>query len=322
MAGYKSVPMHIIEEIKALDGQDFRVGVSRVLSIGDIENGKLKHLGVSASEGEVTVISPFLPAESGKWSKWNLNGRVVPRKDWPPRTRTWTTTSPNFGDGSRYGYSSHMHSRDVIAKQTLHGKGFAFDVTTKKRVDGQLAVGVLLEPVFSGAVDPDSPDLLMAVSLTREVVGTPHVIALKGNTSNWEDSQNFDWEFLPVDHNGRPIDYESVADTLGIPRNSTLRDTFKDRYSAIRGMNPKNIRHGTSGFSRYVAFEFDQVVVLENYYYGNAAYVMYENWKELSQRTRLDLLSDPSAKFERVIHSNNWKAKLGEAIKGDRGISA
>lgn len=322
MSGYKSIPEHIIEQIKDLDGKDFKIGVSRVLFPSDIENGKLEHLGVSASNGDVETTSHFLPAGPTKWSKRNVNGYVISRKDWPKRTRTWTTTSPNFGDGARFGYSTQIHSRPIYAKQTLHGKAFAFDVSSKKRADGKIVVEILLEPVFSGAVDLDSHDLLMAVSLTREVVGTPRVFTIEGNTSNWNDSQDFDWEFLPVDHNGRPIDYDTVADTLGIPRNSGMRDTFKERYSAIGGMKPKSVRYGNTGFARYVAFEFDKAVVLENYYYGNAAYVMYEDWQALSQRTRLDLLSDPSAKLERVIHSNGWQSKLKQAIQGGRGIAA
>lgn len=320
MAGYKSLPEHIVEEIQALGGKDFKIGVSRIYSMDAIEGGKLKHLGVTASEDDVETVSPLLPVGSGRWAKWNREGRLVPRPDWPSRTRSWLTTSPNFGDGGRYGYSSQIHSVPVQATQTLHGKAFAFDVSAKKRQDGKIVVAFVLEPVFSTSVDLESPDLLMAASLAREVVGTPRVFAVDASSDAWQDTQFFDWEFLPVDHHGQPIDYDIVADTLEIPRNSNIRDTFKDRYAAIRTMNPKSIRYGNTGFARYVAFEFDKAVVLENYYYGNAAYVMYEDWQALSQRTRLDLLADPSARFERVIHSNDWKAKLQEAIKGQRGI--
>lgn len=320
MPGYKSVPEHIIEEIKTLRGDRFRIGVSRVLDMDDIESGKLTHLGVTASRGEITTISPFLPRGSARWSKWNLTGREVKRPDWPKQTRSWTTTSPNFGDGARFGYNTHLHSRDVPAKQTLHAKSFAFNVSTTERMDGKVAVLVVLEPEFSTAVDIASADLLMAVSLTREVAGTPRVFGTDGSTERWDQNQGFDWEFLPVDHNGSVADYETVANTLGVARG--MRDTFRERYDAIREFQPTAIRYGNTGFARYVAFEFMNTVVLENYYYGNAAYVMYEDWQSLSQRTRLDLLSDPSARFERVVHSKGWQNKLKQAIRGERGISS
>jgi hypothetical protein len=270
----------------------------------------------------VEISTPLLPEKPGKWATWNLEGRVVPRPDWPTVARSWVTTSPNFGNGARYGYYSQIHTVQAQATQTLHGKVYAFDVAGNTRPDGKALLSFLLEPVFSAQVDPESPDLLMAVSLTREVVGTPRVFPVTSSSSNWQDEQNFEWELLPVDHNGKPtVDYDKVADALGIPQGSAIRDTFKERYSTIRGMDPKTIRYGNTGFARYVAFEFDNAVVLENYYYGNAAYIMYENWQELSKRTRLDLLSDPSARFERVVHTGDWKGKLKEAIRGDRKLS-
>lgn len=321
MAGYKSVPDHITEEIKALGGMDFRIGVSRVVSMEAIKVGNLKRLGVTVSGGDVEAISPFLPEGPGRWANWNRKGRVVPRPDWPKVTRTWTTTSPNFGNGARYGYSSNLHTVEKRATQTLHGKAFAFEVSTQRRPDGKVVVSFMLEPVFSGSIDHDSPDLLMAASLTREVIGTPRVFPNSASFSDWEKGQTFDWEFLPVQHTGPAFNYDALANTLGIPNNSSMRDTFKERYSTIHELGPKTIRYGTTGFARYVAFEFDKAVVLENYYYGNAAYVMYEDWQALSQRTRLDLLADSSARFERVIHSKDWKSKLMEAIKGQRGLT-
>lgn len=321
MPGYKSVPKHIVEEIGALDGLDFRIGVTRVTSTDTIEAGKFASLGVTASKGEIQLVTPFLPHGPARWTTYNLEGLVKDRPDWPKRSISWPITSPNFGDAARNGITTRIHTVMAIAKQTLHAKAFAFEVTANQRPDGKVLLNFMLEPVFAASVDLDSTDLLMAVSLTREVVGTPRVFPIQPGTDDWQSNQKFGWEFLPVDHRGQATaDYDKVADTLGLPPGSTMRDTFKERYGTIRELKPKAVRYGTTGFARYVAFEFDKAVVLENYSYGNAAYVMYEDWEKLSQRTRLDLLSDPSAKFERVIHASDWKSKLREAIKGRRKV--
>lgn len=71
-----------------------------------------------------------------------------------------------------------------------------------------------------------------------------------------------------------------------------MRDTFRERYSSIRELGPKAIRYGSTGFARYVASEFTEAVVLENYYYGNAAYVTYED----------------------------RQSNLKQAVKGERGL--
>jgi hypothetical protein len=61
--------------------------------------------------------------------------------------------------------------------------------------------------------------------------------------------------------------------------------------------------HGRSGFRRYFGAKFaDHLVVFENIEHGNTAYVMFERWETLSQKTRLQLLAGPADGFVRVIH--------------------
>jgi hypothetical protein len=68
-----------------------------------------------------------------------------------------------------------------------------------------------------------------------------------------------------------------------------------------------------------VAYVFrDDLVVLENLSYGNAAYVMYENWHDLSQRSRLSLLADPTADYTRIVHTGDWTGALREAVASSR----
>jgi len=54
--------------------------------------------------------------------------------------------------------------------------------------------------------------------------------------------------------------------------------------------------------------------VFENVRYGNALYVLYENWEDVSQRSRIDLLKGTSADYERIPHMDGWEQQFREAV--------
>lgn len=65
------------------------------------------------------------------------------------------------------------------------------------------------------------------------------------------------------------------------------------------------------GSSAYFGAQFaDDVVVFENINFGNAAYVLYEGWKEMSKLSRTELLRDENS-FDRIVHSKGWEKRLG-----------
>ena len=56
-----------------------------------------------------------------------------------------------------------------------------------------------------------------------------------------------------------------------------------------------------------------------HYEYGNAIYVMFEDWEELSKRSRLELLRDRNgAAFERIVHRPGWKDALTTIVNDRR----
>jgi hypothetical protein len=76
---------------------------------------------------------------------------------------------------------------------------------------------------------------------------------------------------------------------------------------------------GRSGFARYFgALVADDLVVFENIEYGNAIYVMFEDWRETSQRDRLDLLRSGGAGFERIVHRPGWEGRMRKVVDDHR----
>lgn len=59
----------------------------------------------------------------------------------------------------------------------------------------------------------------------------------------------------------------------------------------------------------------DDLVVFENIEYGNAIYILYDDWDEISKLSRIDLLSGRAgSNFDRIIHSGNWKEEVRKKL--------
>ncbi len=103
----RKVPDLVRHKLRTLGDQPVTVGVRLSVPRKSIEDGTLQHLGISLVDGEVqlrdAVVIP--PADMGRWSRTNIDGNEVVRKDLPMVTRTSPVEVPNWGDwynGSHY----------------------------------------------------------------------------------------------------------------------------------------------------------------------------------------------------------------------------
>jgi hypothetical protein len=96
---------------------------------------------------------------------------------------------------------------------------------------------------------------------------------------------------------------------------------MKERVAVFAQMKPTHFVSGTSGFVRYFGAQYDDdFVVFENLNYGNAIYVMFEGWQELSQRSRIDLLKGDRQGFERIPHTEGWENRLKAMLERHREL--
>jgi len=93
-------------------------------------------------------------------------------------------------------------------------------------------------------------------------------------------------------------------------------ETATDRYNFFIKLNPQKLVYGSSGFQRYFgALMKVDLIIFENIQYGNAIYIMYENWRELSTKSRIELLSGRFGNnFDRVIHKVGWKTEVKKIV--------
>lgn len=88
------------------------------------------------------------------------------------------------------------------------------------------------------------------------------------------------------------------------------------KVRVIQSLQPDCKYTGLGGFTSYCIFEFTekQIYVLESLIYGNATYILGEDWESLSQLSKAEILNG-NHHLKRFVHGENWENNLREFIK-------
>lgn len=124
------------------------------------------------------------------------------------------------------------------------------------------------------------------------------------------------WRFLPPGEDGINVLANAIENLH--KKDPELR-IDEARIHFAQALKPSHIFVGEDEFQGYFAFVFEQTqrVLLDNPIEGNAAYVFFKDWKELSRFPKFYLLRNYPHKVERVIHreSGQWKSELRRLLR-------
>lgn len=240
-----------------------------------------------------------LPAWSSPWARWNTQGRQITRRDLPKIEVTRYWQAPNFG---RPDIHDVFSTRMQYQRQILHGGSMQLTLNISPSHEGRFSVTLEADHLFDRDVQETNPDLLMAVSLASEGLHTcPTLRPARMSREQWEDTQRVQWTAIVGDFAGGDFTSTEILErALGREVENTIpaaqRDVMIERLDMIRTTHPSSVVIGASGLSRYVGFQYaDDLVAFENFTYGDALYLMYEDWKVLKERRRRELLAGPPA---------------------------
>lgn len=313
----RTIPVNIRARLDKLSARYVVAGVLKKLSAEQLKGGALKHLGVSLTHTGLQCPEQVVPPKkSGKYSDWNRNGREVVRKDLPLETHHHAVETPNWGDSWNGTHTVWLpydkYPRDFIAPALASIRIEAADSEPGR---AQYGLTFTVDTVLDRESSSFEGDLLQALNLLQENVGACGVQPSGVKFSDYVETRSLAWEILP------PGTREEVINRIlgGRSGEPELRRRIGERYDFLMSLKPAKLIAGTSGFTRYFGGQLaDDLVVFENIEYGNAIYIMFNDWEELSQRSRTELLSGRfGADFERVVHGSGWKGKV-RRIVGDR----
>lgn len=305
---FRQVPQDVRQRLETFALDDVVVACAKRLRPQDV--GRYDRLGLRLQNGQLVVPPPFVPdASAGKYSRFNVEGKEIVRRDLPMINKEFCFYAPDWGDWSN---GSHLvcHTRDVYQRDFIPPKEVELAITMLDNRDGTFLVKFAIDQVINRRAADFEADLLYNLNILQENIGAADVFPSEATLADYSATIRVDWELLPVGQLGA---HEAVNRLLRGKRPITAgqRAIMEERLGTFARLRPTHFISGTSGFIRYFGAKYaNDFVVFENIRYGNAIYVMFERWQDLSQRSRIDLLKGDHEGFERIEHREGWEERL------------
>lgn len=311
---YRKIPGAISTSLSAIESPRIIVAATKKIPLQDIDAGCYAHLGLHLKDRELKIENEVMPPdEVGDYAYRNRHGWEIKRTDLPKIQKTFSWETPNFGDASTYGTHTHYQTRDVYPIEIFEPRFFSLKI---ERLNAETATALVKFEV-DHVLDRSSPyfesDLLFCLNLLQESAGVANVFAADATREEFVGTEFLDWEVFPPGNAAAVLERFSSGKARMSPDKAAV---LKSRLKLFSKLPVERFIRGTSSFGSYIgALYADDLVVFENMNYGNALYVLYDDWQEVSKRSRLDLLNGTSENFDRFVHTNGWETRFEEHIR-------
>ena len=310
----RKLPSHVTEWLDANPRKRFVVGCPKTIPMSELK--LYHHLGIGSGAGKLIYPETRIPiAEMGPYSTKNRDGWEVKRTDLPMVTRTITFEAPNWGDPGN-GYHSVDLDREVYQRDYFDAPLFSIRIQCLKESEGAAVFMFIVDWPVSREDQEFEENLLFALNLLQENMGTCGVISADASHADILSSLEMSWEFFPP---GTAPEVEHFFRGRMKRVSPELAAVIKERAQLFWKLEPRQYLRGTGGLSRYVGAQFaDDLVVFENVIYGNAIWILFEDWSATSKRSRIDLLRLRDVPYERIVHNEGWQSRLVDFIRADK----
>ncbi|MGE5412166.1 MAG: hypothetical protein ACM3MI_14490 [Clostridiales bacterium] len=312
---FKKIPDFIINKITTFENDNFVVACVFRIDKNNSDFRKFEKLNLVFIDGVITFNASFVPLNgTGTYSKRNIEGyRIVHRDRQKILKILYLGERPIFGDWFKGSFSLFV-PRKVFPYDQIPPREWTINTELIDETEHEFIVKVGIDVVFNKNMD-FREELFFAINLLQENIYSIDVFESTSTREDYLRSLTLTWEIFPPGEIGADIERIVGNRNLGIEEIEQIRRTFEYIYS----LNPDRIIYGISGMRRYFGAKFtENLVVFENLNYGNAVYVLFNNWEELSRLSRTEIQSRPSDEYIRIKHIGNWQQKLERIIKDKR----
>jgi hypothetical protein len=238
----------------------------------------------------------------------NADGYDIIRRDLPKEIKTrqitWRWTE--------------LHGRDTVEREGTVDKSYlryprhhiaAYSQELNAQINAAGVPTVTSGP-FKPITDRTKAVLLNTIRMFVEIFGSCEVVTDPDLTMEQPQRRQLNWIILPP---GRRPWEESESAISKVMQNLSLSSQIvvKDRLKSILKYEPEFAAFGQHGFNRYVVYGWDKkkLYLLESTDVDNATYVLKDDWENLSQLSKAEVLA-AKAHHARLIHNKGWTSDL------------
>ena len=316
---FRRIPDYIGQELRSIESQHIIAAAIINASKAEISRGAYRHLDIRINEGNVTCPEVIYPEKlSGIYARRNRNGIVWILKNLPKYSKTYSFESPNFGDPYK-GYHTTYWSREVYQRRLEPPRDWELALTIISQEEEQVRIKVAINTILNQNHHDFRKDLFFAVNLLQEQCRDCHVFDAAVTNEELSRITTVGWDIFPPGTMDRTL--SEITKRLHNPTPKRLHEIQK-RTNVLNRFHPTEYILGRGMNSRYFGAKFgENIVVFENMDYGNALYILFDNWQEISQMSRIDRLKRHERDFIRIIHKDGWEKALKRQLDELKGRS-
>ena len=314
---FRSTPDFVIDRINEIDSDNVIVATILAVDKNEIEDLKYKNLNLQLNNNQISFNTQYIPERTiGSFSRRNIDGYKIVYKDQEKVRRSfYLGERPNYGDWSK-GSFSLFSTRMVYPSDHIPPKELSIITELLEETERTFKIKVSVDIVLNRKDYKFDQELFFTINLLQENIHSVNVFSSETTREEYLRTLSLTWDIFPPGERNRDLE-RIIRNSRNLSHNDIA--FLENRYNYLVDLNPVEIIYGVSGMRKYFGAKFsERLVVFENLSYGNAIYVLFENWLELSQMSRTDIQARPTDDYIRIKHTSSWQQKLERVISARR----
>ncbi len=312
---FNKVPEHILKKIREATNE---IVIGTPIIVSKTPNKEtLTSFNKILKENWETSEFTYIPSENiWRYSKKNINGYTVVRRDLPKVPKEiYMGERPVFGDWEKWSFTL-IQTRDVLQRDFYAPREIPIKIKLiEEKTDSIIYSGIIEYPLDKTSSEEE---ILFVLNLAQENLWNAIVLAdREGSLPEDFDTVLLEWDIFPPEK--RDIDLKRLMRWRRNPE--IIATVIAERYDfalslgEILGLKIELV-NGWAWMGHYFGVKFtDNLVMFENIYYGNAIYLLFEDWKAMSKLSRTKILSGSAGKYQQIRHSRYWKSEVLRSLK-------
>ena len=289
----------------------YRIAKNRIrkLTLPNGYQNETIQIGVPAGNDEMSILNMqnvgdiVLPsARFGPVCEKNAHGYIYPDKT-QPMVRRYVTTIwiQPYGNDNASPVASDVY-RKCYPVVDVEPTGIELELFQDQN-NARYIIANLTDEIRDN-------HMVQAINLFLEIFGECYVYSDEFSMATSNKRRRCNWQMLP------PGQKPSIHLSSLLREEGENTDSYDvERLRVLDRYDVEQVVEGINGFEGYYAYVFESHCVLESAIYGNATYIIpKENWEELSQKTKQELLDD-NVVVAKLIHNERWKCLIRSKMR-------